>query len=258
MSDQTLFDVLITIFQCCILVIFIVKSTRIMSISKKSIFPFFVILTMASCLLSNLYWIVYDLINPNTRMIIAANEIVECATILLLSTGLYSILLNRKIILGEILFAIFYIVGNIVLWIVWSGEWFQDIFFGIPYIYFLWILIRGLRSRKTISPKEICVMALTSLIVLALLAMLPVSEGYVYAFAKYGSYVIKFALVIWLGIKCAQSKDVFVASTFFLWTNLAMFSSGDFYYFIAFLANTFAFPFLFISMKKEIFDNGAC
>ena len=229
-----------------------------MSISKNCIFAFFIVLTMASCLLSNLYWIAYDLINPNTRMPIAANEIAECAAILLLSAALNSVLQNRKKKLGEILFAFFYTAANIVLWIVWSGEWFQDIFFGVPYIYFLWVLIHGLRSRKSLPSREMYLMAVTSVVTLALLALLPISEGNVYAFAKYGSYMVKFALMIWLGIRCVQSKDIFVASAFFLWTNLAMFSSAEFYYQIAFLANTVALPFIFISMKKEIFDNGVC
>ena len=251
-------DILSTILQCCVLAFFIVKSTRIMSISKNCIFAFFIVLAMACCLLSNLYWIAYDLINPDTRMPIAANEIAECAAILLLSASLNSVLQNRKKVPGEILFAFFYTAVNIVLWIVWSGEWFQDIFFGVPYIYFLWVLIRGLRTRESVPPKELYLMAATGVVTLALLALLPISEGNVYAFAKYGSYAVKFALMVWLGIRCVQSKDIFVASVFFLWTNLAMFSSAEFYYQIAFLANTVALPFIFISMKKEIFDNGAC
>lgn len=253
-----LVEVLSTILQCCVLAVIIAKSTKIISFSKNCIFAFFIVLTMASCLLSNLYWIAYDLINPNTRMPIAANEIAECAAILLLSAALNSVLQNRKKVLGEILFAFFYTAANIVLWIVWSGEWFQDIFFGVPYIYFLWVLIHGLRSRKSLPSREMYLMAVTSAVTLALLALLPISEGNVYAFAKYGSYAVKFVLMVWLGIRCVQSKDIFVASTFFLWTNLAMFSSAEFYYQIAFLANTVALPFIFISMKKEIFDNGAC
>ena len=258
MSEETLVDVLGSIIQSFILVVVIAKSIRMMPFGKKSILPFFFVLTMASCLLSNLYWIAYDLINPDTRMPIAANEIAECAAILLLSAGLNSVLKNHQKVPWEILFAIFYTAGNIVLWIVWSGEWFQDIFFGIPYIYFLWVLIRGLRSREFMPPKELCVVAVTSVVVLAMLAMLPISEGHVYAFAKYGSYVVKFALMVWLGIRSFQSKDVFVVSTFFLWTNLAMFSSAECYYYIAFFANTVAFPFMYISMEKELSDNDIC
>lgn len=255
MSEKTLVNVLGSIIQNCVLAVFIAKSIGMMSFGKKSVLPIFFVLTMASFLLSNLYWIAYDLVNPGTRMPIAANEIAECAAILLLSVGLDSVLKNHQKVPGEILFAILYTVANIVLWIVWSGEWFQDIFFGIPYIYFLWILIRGLRSREFMPPKELCVVAVTSVVVLAMLAMLPISEGHVYAFAKYGSYVVKFALMVWLGIKSVQSKDVFVVSTFFFWTNLAMFSSAECYYYVAFLANTVAFPIMYISIRKELSDN---
>lgn len=250
-----LVDIVSTILQCGVLAYIMVKTTRMMPGTKQCIFPFFVVLAMASCLLSNLYWIAYDILNPDTRMPIAANEIAECAAVLLLSAGLNAVLKNRQKVPAEILFAVFYTVGNIVLWIVWSGEWFQDIFFGIPYIYFLWILVRGLRSRGPLSPRELYMMAVVSVVALALLAMLPISGGGVYAFAKYASYVLKFALMLWLGIRCLQSRDVFMASTFFLWTNFAMFSSAEFYYYIAFLANTASFPFLFVSLKKELHDN---
>ena len=65
--------------------------------------------------------------------------------ILFLSTGLEKVLRDEKRIAGEIIFSFFFIGANIALWIFWSGEWVQDILFGIPYVYFLWLLIRGIK-----------------------------------------------------------------------------------------------------------------
>ena len=49
-----LVDIVSTILQCGVLAYIMVKTTRMMPGTKQCIFPFFVVLAMASCLLSNL------------------------------------------------------------------------------------------------------------------------------------------------------------------------------------------------------------
>ena len=166
MSDSTLFGILATVLQSGALAVVIVSSIKLMTNENATFFPFMFVLAMSSYFLSDLYWIAYDLLKPDTRMPIASNEIGECAMILLLSAGLETILDEKQKKTGEVAFAILFIGANIVLWIAWSGEWFQDILFGIPYIYFLWILIRGLLSRKLLSLKAMLFVSVASVSVL--------------------------------------------------------------------------------------------
>jgi len=249
-------DVISTVIQSCILIGVIAKTTRLLIEVKTNFLPFFFALAMVSYLLSNLYWIIYDFLKPDTRMPMACNEIGECAMILLLCAGLENELKDKKKIPTEIAFAVFFMGANIALWIAWSGEWFQDIFFGMPYVYLFWLLIRGLRSRCSMTSKELWLAAVTSLAVLAMQIPLLMVKGALMEPAKAVCFAVMFALMAWLGIKSVRDRDFFVSSTFFLWTELSMFLSPDIYYYIAYFANTVALIFMFASMKRELVADG--
>ena len=252
MSDSTLFGILATVLQSGALAVVIVSSIKLMTNENATFFPFMFVLAMSSYFLSDLYWIAYDLLKPDTRMPIASNEIGECAMILLLSAGLETILDEKQKKTGEVAFAILFIGANIVLWIAWSGEWFQDILFGIPYIYFLWILIRGLLSRKLLSLKEMLFVSVASVSVLMMQIPLFFVKGKLFELTDFLNFVVMFVVMAWLGFKSFQCKDCFVASTFFLWTELSMFLSHDVYYNIALAVNTIACISMFLSMKREL------
>ena len=240
--------IIVTIVQSAVLVFVIAKATRLMHV--KTVLPFFFVLAMACYLLSDLYWLAYDLLNPDTRMPIAANEIAECAMILLLSASLKTALKDATLVPAEIAFAVLYTGVNIVLWIVWSGEWFQDIFFGIPYIYFLWILIRGIRSRGALRWQELAFVAGAALFVTSMLVLLQFVEGDAHTVAKALNYAVSYVLMAYLAFKSIRGRDFFVASTFFLWTVLCMFSSAGIYYHIANIVNTLALPVMLISIRE--------
>lgn len=252
MSGLTLFGIITTIVQSIVLVVIIAKTVRLMNNGKNVFLPFFFMLAMTSFLLSNMYWIAYDVLKPDTRMPIAANEIGECAMILLLSAGLDVVLKDKKKIFGEIVFAILFIGVNIALWIAWSGEWLQDVLFGIPYIYFLWLLIRGIRSRGVLTRKELWFAAMMGVSVLILQIPLLIAKGTLFELAKIVCVALMFTLMGWLGVKSFRSKDYFMTLTFFLWTELSMFLSSEPYYYVAFGMNIIVLPMMFSSMKKEL------
>lgn len=258
MSDLTLVDVSTTVFQSLVLVFVIVKTLQLMRCVKSVFLPFFFVLAMSSYFLSNLYWIAYDLLKPGTRMPIACNEIGECAMILLLSAGLDSVLKDKEKIPWEIVFVFLFVGANIASWIAWSGEWLQDVLFGIPYFYFLWILIRGIRSRGVMTRKELWFAAVMGVAVLMLQIPLLFMKGILFEFVKAVCLAVMFALIAWLGVKSFRGKDLFVTSTFFLWTEFAMFLCPEPYYSLTFLANTIVLPMMFMSMKKELAVNGLC
>ena len=251
MSGLTLFGIITTILQSIVLVVIIAKTVRLMNNGKNEFLPFFFVLAMSSFLLSNLYWIAYDVLKPGTRMI-AANEIGECAMILLLSAGLDVVLKDKKKIFGEIVFAILFIGVNIALWIAWSGEWLQDVLFGIPYIYFLWLLIRGKRSRGVLARKELWLAAVMGVSVLILQIPLLYVKGFLFESIKVAFFVVMFALMAWLGVKSFRSKDYFMTLTFFLWTELSMFLTYGVYYYLAFSSNVLVLPLMYVSMKREL------
>ena len=82
--------------------------------------------------------------------------------------------------------------------------------------------------------------------------------GFAHLFIESVCFGLMFAVMAWLGLKSYQEKDIFVASTFLLWTNLVMFSSYGYSYQAAYLANTIALLLLPMSMKKEIAADALC
>ena len=249
-------DITTILIQSSILVVVIAKTIRLAINVQKNILPFFFALAMSSYLLSNFYWIAYELLEPEARMPMACNEIGECAMILLLCAGLETILKDRRKIAREITFATLFISANIALWIAWSGEWFQDILFGIPYIYFFWLLIRGLFSRECLSRKEMGLAVAASITVLAMQIPLLLTQGIVIEITKVTCFTVMYALAGWLGVKSFRHKDFFLAATFFMWTELSMFLSNVPYYYIGFSANTIALLIMYSSMKKELANDG--
>ena len=256
MGYLTRLDIITSIIQSCILVVLITKTVKLTIDSRTCILPFFFALAMCGYLLSSLYWIAYDLLKPDSQMPMACNEIGECATILLLCASLETILKDKKKVASEIAFVLLFIGANIAFWIAWSGEWFQDILFGVPYIYFFWLLIRGLISRGTLSRKELWLTATSGFIILAMQIPLLTIKGIVFEFLKTTCFTIMLALAAWLGILSFRRKEFFLASTFFLWTELSMFLSVGYFYYLLFLANTIALPIMYSSMKKELINDG--
>ena len=252
MSDFANIEVLSTVLQVVVLVVVIAKTNRLIINEKSFFLPFFFALAMASFFLSDVYWFVYDVLKPDTRMPIAANEFGECAMILLLSAGLETLLTDKKKVAGEIVYAVLYTAANIALWIVWTGEWLQDILFGIPYAYFLWVLIRGMRTREMMGRKELFMALAVSIFVLINLSAVCFVDGIVREFVVQLCYVTMFTMMVWLGVKSFRRMDFFVTSTFFLWTNLAMFATPVPYYYVSFIGNTVALPLMLLSMKKEL------
>jgi len=252
----TRLDIVANIFQICILVVIIAKTIKLTINTKTKALPFFFALAMSGYLLSSLYWIAYDVLDPDTRMPMACNEIAENAMILLLCAGLETILKDKRKIAKEIVFAVLFIGANIALWIAWTGEWFQDILFGIPYIYFFWLLIRGLLSRRVLSRKELWFAALASIIILTMQIPLLTIKGNVFEVTKVTCFMLMLALGAWLGIMSFRRKDFFLASTFFLSTELSMFLSIGIYYYLSLLENIIAQLIMFSLLKKELATDG--
>ena len=249
-------DIVANIFQICILVVIIANTIKLTINTRTKALPFFFALAMSGYLLSSLYWIAYDVLDPDTRMPMACNEIAENAMILLLCAGLETILKDKRKIAKEIVFAVLFIGANIALWIAWTGEWFQDILFGIPYIYFFWLLIRGLLSRRVLSRKELWFAALASIIILTMQIPLLTIKGSVFEVTKVTCFMLMLALGAWLGIMSFRRKDFFLASTFFLSTELSMFLSIGIYYYLSLLENIIAQLIMFSLLKKELATDG--
>ena len=251
MSLLTIFELASTILQVVFIVAVILPTVNLMIRKKSNIISVMFCLAMVSYLLSDLYWLAYDCLRPDTRMPFAVNEFSECAMLLLLATAMDKVLSEKKKIPWEIIFSVLYIGVYIALWILWSGEWMQDIVFGIPYIYFMWLLVRGIVSRNALPVKERVWLILFGILILILHFVSLWTTGMNYETVYLINTLLIFFVSTWIGIRSIQKRDLFVSFLFFLWTMLAMYSFSDIFYDMSTIANTISIPIMYMSIRKE-------
>ena len=97
-----------------------------------------------------------------------------------------------------------------------------------------------------------------SVLVLIMHVAIRFLDGFSLSLVFFLCHAFMFGMIVWLGVKSVRLKDFFVSTAFFLWTNLVMFSSVKFYYYVAFFASTIALPMMYISMKKELLSDDIC
>ena len=267
MSAITLQDVVLTIIQVIILLVIIVLSSRIMVKGDRGVLPAFFTFAMVSFLLSDIYYINYNILRPDTRMPFAVNEIAECAMMLLLSAGLETETDGRgKIVPADILIPVVFIGSNMGLWIAWSGEWIQDIVFGIPYMYLLFLLVRGIRTSKAMNTAEV-ISVLTAgmieIILQVLIILFPDRFGGLYLLTGYILMYIVTAWLLYKSIRALKDKAgrdnaLYLTITLFLWTLIVLYASDGIYYSIAMGLNNMALPIMYLSAAKRSVTNDIC
>ena len=256
---------ILNFIQVVVLLPLILGFAGMMGKGKSGMLPVFFTFSMLSYFLSSVYYLVYGFLRPGERMPFAVNEIAECAMLLLICAGLETFL-TRDMIgrLTAMLFAVFFVGINIILWILWSGEWVQDIVFGLPYIYMLYLLIRGNIHYKTIGMVEGHIAMYASLMVLLLQMFTIKATGTLRLVVDRGSYLVAYGLALWLFWSCKKAlqesgvKAIFLTVTLFWWTIMVMYMSSGIYYDIAEAMNILAMPLLYFAMKKEVGERDLC
>lgn len=249
------------LLQAVILIPVVFYAARLMKNGENGIFASFFTFAMISFLLSVFYCLIFCILRPEERMPFAVDEIAECAMLLLLSAGLEAISGKRKKwMLGAFLFTIFYMGVTIVLWIAWSGEWVQDVVFGLPYVYLAYLLIRGLEYVRAwdTDAEKIFAASVSMGILLVQAVMLILAEGTAWNVLNLGSYAIMYAFTAWMCWKNYRSlrdqsygeRTLYLSLTLFFWTILMTYMSDEFYYDISLGINTLTIPVMLIAVKR--------
>jgi len=155
--------------QIMVIIYLLICSLRLMKTGKSSVMLAFFAFSLISLMLSDLFWIAYEFIRPNTRMPFAGNEIGEWAMFLLFGAVL-DIAVGDYIMptMKEMVLAALFVAANVVMWIGWSGEWFEDIMTGITFGYFLCVAVRSLKQTRALTDKEWRILGTGSLVLVIL------------------------------------------------------------------------------------------
>ncbi|MCR5461133.1 MAG: hypothetical protein K6F51_14795 [Acetatifactor sp.] len=247
--------------QAAVAIPIIISTASLMRKGKNGIFPAFFTFAMMGLTMSDLYGMIFAILRPDERMPFAADEIAECAMFLLLSAGLEALAGKRKKWMpGAFLFAILYMSANIALWIAWSGEWIQDTLFGLPYVYFAYLLFRGLEYVRAwdVSGERTLAMVTGIVVLLMQALMLFITQETTKETVNLGSLAIGYGFTAWLFWKNYRSlrdqsygeKTLYLSLTLFLWTILTSYMSDGLYYDISLGINTLSLPIVWIAVKR--------
>ena len=262
MSFETVFGNIISIFSLIVTVSIIILSVKKLAETKNKVLSVFFTFAMVSYFMSEVYYFAYNFLIPDTRMPFAANEIAEASMILLLCAVLETTIgRERKFDIGAFIFSTVFIGVNIALWILWAGEWAKNIIFGLPYIYFLYLLIKGVMKTKAASGKEIIIAVVLSTAILAGEAIAPAMNDTVRPIIEISCYPLMYILWILICVKTIatlrkenknQGEAIFLSFTLHIWTMLLMFMSADIFYNIANIMYICVLPLMYLAFKKEL------
>nr|MCR4849915.1 hypothetical protein [Lachnospiraceae bacterium] len=148
--------------------VLLMPSIKLIGESARNLTAVFLSFSYSLFLLTDLYWLIYDLMRPESRMPFAANEIGEAALFLVTAATINSAVKRRtRLPMGYLVGTFLFSVSNVVLWILWSGEVVQDIVSGIVFAWLFYSIVCALRWSQALSSREWIVLAVlcTALII---------------------------------------------------------------------------------------------
>lgn len=256
MNAEALMDLL----QIIVLIFVFHENLQLIYANRGAVHLVFFAFAAACYLLSDLYWLVYDLLRPEMRMPFAANEIGEWAFFLLLAASVGSpkahSFQNAK---KEVLFTCFFVAASAGLWIGWSGEWMQDILTGLFYGYFLCTLVLRAKSEHAMPDRDWRMLGIVcAVLIAAQTAIFFVPDAakrpldlfcYIILFTVSAVFLVRAVLS---QRKDEPGKSVCHAFAFFAWIETVLYMSSGGYYVMAMILSLFSFPLILLAYKKEV------
>ena len=254
-------DIILNLFHSAVLLFVLAGTLRLIETDRHSLKAALFAFAMASVLLSDVYWLVYVILRPDTRMPFAANEIGEWAFFLLLGASLTS---RHPIRLQsakpELLFAVLFSAANAALWIAWSGEWVQDILTGLSFGYLVCAAVSRIKQENAFSVFmwRFCAIICTVLVA-SQAATFFAPEHYAKALdlfcyaLLFAGAAFFFARALW-SFKRDFSPAQCVCRTFaaFVWIVTALYMSSGVFYNVAMVLTTLCILLMYLSLRREV------
>ena len=254
-------EILLTLLQAVMLIVVLLGAIRSAGAEKKSLPIVLFAFAVASVLLSDLYWLTYDILRPGTQMPFAANVIGEWAMFLLLGAVLTS---TKPICFQsakkELLCAAFFAAASAALWIAWSGKWVDDILTGLSYGYFLCALVSRAREEDAFPAslwRFLCAACAVLLLAQAMTFFVPEPFGKalnLFCYALLFAGAAGFLVMAGLSFRNEGEPARCVCRVFaaFAWVVTVMYMSSGGFYIAAMVLSTLCFPLMLLALKKEV------
>ncbi len=254
-----LFVIPLACVQNAILLYIIVRAVRLIGSGRRSMAVVFFLFAAFSLLLSDLYWITYDLLRPGTRMPFAANEIGEGATFLLLGAALNTIFQPApRAAWRETALAALFAGACTALWIGWTGEWVDDILTGVCLGYLLCSTVRSFKLSDALSRRQWLTVGVGAAILIAGQAVTFFVPEPVRSAVDLGCYILLLlGIVFFFGLHavCGRGNSrqaVGLSFGCYSWSVCMMYMSAGIYYVIAYACATVSLLLMLRAVRKEV------
>lgn len=228
---------------------------------RSSMAPVFFTFALVSNLMSSLYWLVFALLRPETRMPFAANEFGEIGAFLLLASSLNAVFRGRFAAARKtVVCAAFFAAASTALWIGWSGEWVEDMLIGFSFGYFLCVCVRSMKQSDALSRWEWRLLGGFAAGILALqgLTTFLLPEPWK-TFADYAAYAVMFTMLICAMIKLIRTMvrkenpaaQFSLAASFLACCISNMYMSEGVFYLAALPFYMVSMPLVYVALRRE-------
>ena len=236
------------------------RSARYIGTEGRPVSVVFFFFGIIGLMLSEFYWIAFDLIHPGMRMPFAANEFAEAAAFLLFSSAISALLVKRASALWkETLSAALFAAANTALWIAWSGEWIQDILIGLALGSFICAVARYLVEKECISGREGIFLGIGAAALILLQTLTFFTPERTVKLLEMGAYVLMFAGALFFACGCARAlrrgapakKLLGLACGGYGWGLCCMYMSEGYCYAALLFYVTLQLPLMLHAFRKE-------
>jgi len=253
-------ELIFLLIQLIIAVLVFIGTISLITRKGRSLAPVFFAFALACVILSDVYWLAYDFLRPDTRMPFAANEISEWALFLLLGESLRAGIAPdfssaKREVLGAALFA----AASAGLWIAWSGEWMQDILTGAAYGYLLCCLTASLKHTGAFSASTWRAFAGICLVLVASQAAIFFTGASLAQFLDLFCYALMFAALVFIIIKiitafrsgAGYGRLISLSYAYLAWAVTVMYMSAGVFYSAASILSVLGFPIMYMTLRRE-------
>ena len=219
----------------------------------------FAMVTLAT---SDLYWLAFTILRPETRMPFSATEIGECGVFLLLSASLSAALpkdLSRRALSpATLLPALLFSACNTALWIGWNGSYLTNVLTGLALWALLAVCLSALVQTAALGKAGMTILGVWAFGLTVLQGSTFLAPENIRAITDAVCYVLIFAgyalLTVWIlrGVICREPANRLLALTFSqtCLSLYALYMSADPMYSVVFFLMTVCIVFCFLALRR--------
>lgn len=261
MISDSVFLFAVIYVQIAVLAVMLALTVNLIRADKSKPTAVFLAFCFALWLFCDLYWVIYDLMRPDVRMPFAANEIGETAAFLMMAATVNSVISGKErrirfTTVGALIFSFF----NVALWIAWTGEWVQDIFFGAAFAWFLCSVSEALYVKNALAIRDWVVLGIlcTAMLICQLLTFIVKSDAtHVAELTAYIILAAGAAFLIWRFVTAYMRNvmpEMLLALAFAMvsWFTTAKYMSDGNWYLLFLLLETLGLPMWYMTVRKVV------